>query len=266
MLHELSIRELDETYIDENEFININEIYQFFETIVIQAISTQKARDYAAKVLAEQKALQLSKEQYRNFILNRFVEKNNRKFIVDEDNDDIFNLLLDYFTADPEFENRYQEYSLHKGIMLVGGTGTGKTSLLRMFALNPKNTFGVISSRAIADEFASEGGDLIKKWWAPEYQVLLTSNPFGHNSLGVCFDDMGTESEGKYFGNHKNVMGEIILNRYDRYSEFAGRTHLTTNLNAEEISRTYGPRVASRMFEMFNIIVFPGNAKDRRRL
>lgn len=39
---------------------------------------------------------------------------------------------------------------------------------------------------------------------------------------------------------------------------------MTTNLNAEELERLYGDRVRSRLREMFNLISFPPEAKDRR--
>jgi len=42
-------------------------------------------------------------------------------------------------------------------------------------------------------------------------------------------------------------------------------THATTNLNAEELEKLYGNSVRSRLRSMFNLIVFPSNAKDKRK-
>jgi hypothetical protein len=41
-------------------------------------------------------------------------------------------------------------------------------------------------------------------------------------------------------------------------------THLTTNLNSNDIEALYGIRVRSRMREMFNLIPYGSNAKDKR--
>ena len=41
-------------------------------------------------------------------------------------------------------------------------------------------------------------------------------------------------------------------------------THLTTNFNSSEIEQIYGPRVRSRMREMFNLVSFSNNSGDKR--
>jgi len=42
-------------------------------------------------------------------------------------------------------------------------------------------------------------------------------------------------------------------------------THATTNLAAKEIEELYGKRVRSRLREMFNLISFPAETKDKRK-
>jgi hypothetical protein len=67
-------------------------------------------------------------------------------------------------------------------------------------------------------------------------------------------------------------MGEILLSRYDIYknerapvlSLSKGKSHITTNLNAEELEARYGSRVRSRLREMFNLIGFDESSKDKR--
>lgn len=68
----------------------------------------------------------------------------------------------------------------------------------------------------------------------------------------------------RYFGDQINVMGEILLSRYDLYISQGIRTHATTNLNAEELEKRYGARVRSRLREMFNLIAFEAEAEDKR--
>jgi hypothetical protein len=68
----------------------------------------------------------------------------------------------------------------------------------------------------------------------------------------------------KYYGNECNVMAEILLNRNDQYISRGTRSHLTTNLSASETETLYGNRVRSRMREMFNLMAFDKDSKDKR--
>ncbi|WP_114781863.1 P-loop NTPase family protein [Botryobacter ruber] len=80
-----------------------------------------------------------------------------------------------------------------------------------------------------------------------------------------CFDDLGAESSLRYYGNMCNVMGEVLLSRYDLFVSQGVKTHLTTNLTSSELEKTYGSRVRSRMREMFNLVCFEKGARDKRR-
>jgi DNA replication protein DnaC len=79
-----------------------------------------------------------------------------------------------------------------------------------------------------------------------------------------CFDDLGAEQSLKYYGNECNVMGEILLSRYEYFVSHDMLTHITTNLSATEMEDLYGNRVRSRLREMFNLIAFGESAKDKR--
>lgn len=148
--------------------------------------------------------------------------------------------------------------SLQKGIVVLGPVGCGKTSLMTLLRcfLPKSNRFVIKTCREVSFEFIQEG-----------YQTILkySRNSF-KNEMPVtyCFDDLGAENSLKYFGNHCNVMAEIILSRYDLFISQKMITHLTTNLNSNEIEELYGLRVRSRMREMFNLISFDHKAKDKR--
>jgi hypothetical protein len=79
-----------------------------------------------------------------------------------------------------------------------------------------------------------------------------------------CFDDLGTESSLKYFGNKCSVMAKFLLSRYDLFISKRMLTRITTNLSSNEIEEMYGTRVRSRLREQFNLIAFQFDAKDRR--
>jgi DNA replication protein DnaC len=80
----------------------------------------------------------------------------------------------------------------------------------------------------------------------------------------LLFDDLGLEQTPKYYGNECNVIAEILLNRYDLFVSKRMMTHITTNLSASELESIYGNRIRSRMREMFNLVAFDRNAKDKR--
>ena len=74
------------------------------------------------------------------------------------------------------------------------------------------------------------------------------------------FDDLGAENIGSHYGTKADVMGEIIQSRY----EVGARTFFTTNLNFDELRKTYDERVASRLAEMCNWVNMGINEDYRR--
>ncbi len=128
---------------------------------------------------------------------------------------------------------------------------------LMKYLATPQNKFYVKSCREVSFEFIKEGYEVINRY----------SKPSTHQSKAgiICFDDLGTENNLKYFGNECNVMGEILLSRYDLFIIKKVKTHLTTNLSASELEHHYGNRVRSRLGEPFNLTGFNNNSKDKRR-
>jgi DNA replication protein DnaC len=173
-----------------------------------------------------------------------------------EDYEIIFQLLV-YFLKDTANAEKYG-ITFRKGILLSGPVGCGKTSLMSLikFILPAENRYIVKSCREISFEFIQDGYTIIRK-----YSTLS----FVKESPRIyCFDDLGTESSLKYFGNECNVMAEVMLSRYDLFISKRMLTHITTNLNSDEIEELYGTRVRSRLREQFNLIAFDDNAKDKR--
>jgi len=181
---------------------------------------------------------------------------------IDEFNEPVIKTLCYYFSNNGNFELIEDGYSHKKGILIIGPVGCGKTTLLKILQRNNFNPFRFVSCRTVANEYAEHGQTAIKNY--SKIQDISKRECFGHSKIGMCFDDLGTESEKKNFGNQLNVMAEIILNRYDG-SDFKNKTHFTTNMPADEIKQYYGIRATSRMREMLNIIEIPFNAPDRRK-
>jgi DNA replication protein DnaC len=191
---------------------------------------------------------------YKTLIyLKKYAQKSiDPNFKFHKEDIEILKQLFVYAIDDTEL---CQEFGLDlkKGILLIGPVGSGKTSLMKVFnhlSHNHKKYF-VRSSREITTEFIQDGFQVIPK--------------YGKALKNYCFDDLGVEQSMKHFGNECNVMGEILLSRYDLLKSAKQITHATTNLNANELDFIYGSRVRSRLREMFNLISFPESAKDKRK-
>ena len=165
--------------------------------------------------------------------------------------------LIAYFLKDEPTCFQYG-INLNKGILLTGPIGCGKTSLMNLikYLTATEHKFYVKPCRDISFEFIQDGYQIIHKY---SIGKLYQSEPRTY-----CFDDLGTESNLKYFGNECNVMAEILLSRYDLFISKKLFTHITTNLSATEIETHYGNRVRSRLREMVNLITNEKTAQDKR--
>jgi hypothetical protein len=180
--------------------------------------------------------------------------------IYPEDHDLIYKLLV-YAIGDRENTEK-QGMALGKGILCLGPIGVGKTVLMTLinFFFPPEKQYLLKSTREISFEFEKGGYSVINRYSKGSFRPGRN----GPVPLVYCFDDLGVEQPQKYFGNECHVMAEILLSRYDLFVTRGMLTHLTTNLSASELESIYGNRVRSRMREMFNLMAFDKNAKDKR--
>lgn len=171
--------------------------------------------------------------------------------IYDQDRDIVFK-LCNYFIQDIS-NCKKANIDPAKGILLTGPVGCGKTSLMKLLRhLAPQlRPYEVIPARNIVFSFNHLG--------------FKTIEDFG-NSKTYCFDDLGIEAMGRHYGRDCNVMGEILLSRYELFLQTKGslKTHATTNLNAAELEELYGSRVRSRMRKLFNLVAFDKKTNDKR--
>ena len=175
--------------------------------------------------------------------------------ILETDNDIIYKLIA-YFLKD-EATCFQLNIDLNKGVLLSGPVGSGKTSLMNLMkALTPtEHKFYVKPCRDLSYEFIQDGYEIIQKYSKGKHYP---------DPKTICFDDLGTENNIKYYGNECNVMAEIMLSRYDIFIAKKIPTHITTNLSASEIETAYGNRVRSRLRSMLNLIAFDKTTKDKR--
>lgn len=179
----------------------------------------------------------------------------------------IFELLCRYFSNDPGFTELalsagIVDPDLRKGILLSGTVGNGKTTLMRLFAVNQRQVFWLKSASEVANSWLKGGEEAISAYYEPHQLPVNDSDNFYQPYAALCLDDCGTEDVKNHFGNRVNVIGQIIEGRY-----FKGATgswlHMTTNLNSDQMKEFYGPRVISRLREIVNVIELKG--EDRRK-
>lgn len=193
-----------------------------------------------------------------NHLERKGKEKYGKQFHFMEADKPIIINMAAYFLSDEEMCEQ-NEIELHKGLMLTGPIGCGKTTLMHLMRLipNERKKFRIKSCREISFEFIKEGYDTIHKY--------TRGDLYKTNTATYCFDDLGTENNIKYFGNECNVMAEILLSRYDLYIAKGLQTHITTNLSATELEQAYGNRLRSRLRQMINLISFDKDCQDKRK-
>lgn len=203
----------------------------------------------------------------KSLMLHRVQTKFEGKFILDENNKLIFEIMCSYFGADEKFNALcnsigIENTSLDKGILLAGNFGVGKTWFMKLFLQNQRQCYYVRNAKEIADEFQVAGDDGMEDYVSLKQNASNDTSTFYQKHSGLCIDDIGTEDIKTHFGNKKNVIGDIIEKRYAK-----GNTgvylHGTTNLTAQQLNEMYGLRVVSRMRQMFNFIELMG--QDRRK-
>lgn len=174
------------------------------------------------------------------------------KFKIHKEDLKILHKLIIYMIHEDEQCKKYG-IDLNKGILLIGPVGCGKTTwmnIIQSIILNDEK-YQIKSARTIAHEFNQDG-----------FNVIST---YGKRKRTICLDDIGVEQNIKFYGNECNTIAEILLHRHELLVKDNVLTHATTNLTANEIEKIYGHRVRSRLREMFNLISFPSDAKDKRR-
>jgi hypothetical protein len=189
------------------------------------------------------------------------------KYKCDSYCEPVIDALCQWLRKDNEFLKLDIDYSFEKGILLHGLVGCGKTlimrglvSLVQAFALNKSDLripyFTSIDSYEVAHAFAKKGYEI--------FESGIPRDGTYNGMIGILngwlfIDDIGSEPVVSHFGNTVNIIGELLIMRYDKPVKTSG----TTNLDVKSLKAFYGERVYSRMRERFNFIYMKGN--DRRK-
>jgi DNA replication protein DnaC len=130
-------------------------------------------------------------------------------------------------------------YDPTKGILLIGGYGTGKTTIMKVFSklstLSGMRPFRMCYAKVITTRIEETKDD---------------SEMAEYRKGDICFDELGTEKrDSNIWGNKKNLFGDLLEYRYWK----GIITHGTTNMQMDQLKTVYGDRVYSRLHSLFNI-------------
>jgi hypothetical protein len=160
--------------------------------------------------------------------------------------------LVKYLLRDESFEG-----DLDKGILIIGCNGTGKTIYMKIFLmlltyLHSKRTPSYSGKQIEANMRLPED-----EQGRIDVQKALLSPTF-------FFDDMGEELDRvMVYGTYVELGKDVLTQRYEEFTSKGSLTFATSNLTMEKLANKYGPRVESRMHEMFNGFVRDG--EDMRK-
>jgi len=185
--------------------------------------------------------------------------KYGEKYCIQDRDFVILQKLKIYFGRDVDAALK-NNIDLHKGLLLSGPIGVGKTSLMHIFreSLQENYRFLIKPCSEVSFEFINEGANVIFRYGRNSFK---DSN---REPRTICFDDLGLEPSTSFFSNKANIMREIILSRYYYFQSHKMITHFTTNLGASDIEKRYGKEVRSRIREMCNVISFEKTTPDKR--
>ncbi|WP_378182001.1 hypothetical protein [Aquimarina sp. SS2-1] len=188
--------------------------------------------------------------------------------------------IIEYFARDARFFNRKQlitytsgiklEPSFNKGLLIIGGYGNGKTTIMEALGLvfdyyKMPMRFKAYKAHNLVTEYERIGADRTFSE-SSKYQ-------FYHRltyAKGLYIDDVKKEREASNYGK-VNLIRDILEKRYDNKK---GKTYITCNYrdgddqnNLEdalaEFGEKYGGHIYDRLFSMFNIIEFKGHTLRR---
>lgn len=216
--------------------------------------------------IIKEKDINIFKVRFMNFAQSKCPE-----FVIDERNKEIVNELFIYFMRLPG-----GAYDLDKGIWFAGPVGTGKTTLLNVFALFLREVFikgfKVFLAPMIAREY-SEGTDLFNtKNLGENVDVVDVLDKYTNNKYGIDryvpielgIDELGKEVIPSYrYKQPLNVLEFILFTRYSLWQIHKMRTHITTNLSAKQVAEMYGIHIADRIREMFNVVTLDGPSRRK---
>jgi len=210
----------------------------------------------------------------------------NVKFNKESNNGEAYKLaytIICYLFKHPKFldspliNKDFNQVNINKGLLLVGGYGVGKTSIIKSVhqmirkASNPiryvqdengkqqpipryKASFRFTTANDIVSEYESIKNTLDKNMFWNKYQ-----------NGTIYIDDLMTERDASNFGK-VNIFKELLEKRsITQAKTLVSMNYVNDNFNEtlQAYKEKYGPRNHDRLYQMFNIIELKGKSLRR---
>lgn len=192
-----------------------------------------------------------------------------RKFVVDEHNKQIILFMMYYFNNCPLAEQVFPDkhYKLAKPLLIRGDKGVGKTFLMQLFSeylrrtKNP-NFFFNVSVTEMVNYYTINNN--LNRYTYNDRSGTKEDNTFdGCRPSNVCLNDVGLQTQSFFGQDGKKLVAEFLHARYEIWTQWDKRGHLTTNLSVQaltkEFSDAYG-RTVDR-FKSYNVIEMTGASR-----
>lgn len=167
------------------------------------------------------------------------------------------NLMFDKWPADAQTMFKtfadYLRQSKKRWLLLIGGVGVGKTTLVKAMAWvyntatsSQADKMRILNAATLAEYYRADNAD----------EIINI-----RKKVKILVDDIGTEPESlNVYGNTVYPFVDLITHKYD---DPAAVLLMTTNLTSDEIASRYGERVLDRIVEKCFIII--NNSKSLRQ-
>lgn len=207
------------------------------------------------------------------------LQKKGIKFKESAHTEELYTIISEYFNNDKSFELRglktkegIKNYSLRKGLLLMGGTGIGKTFVFdellpKAFKKMPHIKYRKTTPEAIRNLFTEHDGRALDVF---DSLRLRKHENLREPSYHLYIDDIGIEGdlqEAVHFGSKHKYMRKLFEKRYivsqippsiiDTPNKHCYLTHGTTNLSVSELKELYNDdhnRTWSRIKALFNFV------------
>lgn len=192
-----------------------------------------------------------------------------RKFVIDDHNRLVILFLLHYFNNSPIAETIFPDkrYKLAKPLILRGDKGVGKTLLMQLFSeylrrTNNPNFFFNVSVTEMVNYYTINNN--LNRYTYNDRSGIKEDNTFdGCRPSNVCLNDIGITTQTFFGQNTKQLVTEFLHARYEIWTQWSRRGHLTTNLTPSQLAETFTDpfQRTNDRFKSYNIITLTGTSR-----
>ncbi|MDR0228919.1 MAG: hypothetical protein LBI72_07635 [Flavobacteriaceae bacterium] len=179
------------------------------------------------------------------YVLERGKQMYNNNFVINRYHKEALYQVLAYAIEDQKVTQELG-MSLDKGLLLMGESNCGKTSLMHLMKpfFSHKRQYNIKTCRSLSVAFMQKGFEAIAPF------ELSTCKP-------VCLDNVGMEHIAKHYGYSCEVVSNIVESHYEnRHEQTYPRLHITTSMSPSELEKRYGTHFRKMLQQMFNVVVF----------